>query len=242
MRTACAAFWCRRCSGGRGAAKVSSRNVTPTPSVPPTSRKVAGVQGFPLTISANSASRTEMTLPSWASPATAWSRNASCSLRELGRPLGQDPVGPAERREHLAGVPQVEEVDHGEFSLLDQADLQVPHEPGRRHPEVVADHHDRLDVLAVALPQRGDQLRVLLAPPGEEPLLELVEDQQHLLAGRERPAPPQRGQRIDQVQSGGQVGTGLAQAPQQPGLGLLRRRLDVDRQHVLAPAGAAAPP
>ncbi len=47
--------------------------------MPPTSFKVAGVQGFPLTISANRASRTEMTLPSWASPATDWSRNVRCS-------------------------------------------------------------------------------------------------------------------------------------------------------------------
>ena len=36
LRTTCAAFWCRRCSGGAVAAlKVSSRNVRPTPSVPP---------------------------------------------------------------------------------------------------------------------------------------------------------------------------------------------------------------
>ena len=34
-------------------------------------RKVAGVQGLPFTISANRASRTEMILPSWASPAMA---------------------------------------------------------------------------------------------------------------------------------------------------------------------------
>ena len=76
-----------------------------------------------------------------------------------------------------------------------------------------------------------------LVPPGEEPLLELVEDQQHLLARAQDPPAPQRRQRIDQVQSGGQVGAGLAQAPQQPGLGLLGRRLDVDRQHVLAQPG-----
>ena len=64
-----------RLSGGsdareeRSAAlKVSSRNVTPTPSVPPTSLSVAGVQGLPLIISAKRANRTEMTLPSWASP------------------------------------------------------------------------------------------------------------------------------------------------------------------------------
>ena len=59
-------------AAGRSAAlNVSSRKVTPTPSVPPTSFSVAGVHGLPLTISANRASRTEMTLPSWASPATA---------------------------------------------------------------------------------------------------------------------------------------------------------------------------
>ena len=39
--------------------------------------------------------------------------------------------------------------------------LQVAHEPAGGQPEIVADQHDRLDVLAVALPQRGDQLRVL---------------------------------------------------------------------------------
>ena len=137
---------------------------------------------------------------------------------------------------------QVEQVDGGRVLALDEADLQVPHEPGRRHPEVVADHDDRLDVLAVALPQRGDQLGVLLVPAGEEPLLELVEDQQDLLARPQHPAPPQGGQRIDEVRAGGQVGADLAQALEQPGLGLLRRRLDVDRQHVLAPAGAAGPP
>ncbi len=86
---------------------------------------------------------------------------------------------------------QVEEVDGGRVLALDEADLQVPHEPGRRHPEVVADHDDRLDVLAVALPQRGDQLGVLLVPAGEEPLLELVEDQQDLLPRPQHLPPPQ---------------------------------------------------
>ena len=40
---------------GSCALKVSSRKVTPTPSVPPTSLSVAGVQGFPFTISAKRA-------------------------------------------------------------------------------------------------------------------------------------------------------------------------------------------
>ena len=51
-------------------------------------------------------------------------------------------------------------------------------------PEVVADQDEALHVLAVALPQGLDQLGVLLRPLGVQPLLELVEHQQHLLAAR----------------------------------------------------------
>ena len=53
------------------ALNVSSRNVTPTPSVPPTAFREAGVHALPFIISANRASRTEMTLPSCARPETA---------------------------------------------------------------------------------------------------------------------------------------------------------------------------
>ena len=66
------------------AVKVSSRNVTPTPAMPPTAFRVAGVHGLPLIISANSARRTEMTLPSCARPATA--RSARRSPRATSPP------------------------------------------------------------------------------------------------------------------------------------------------------------
>ncbi len=56
---------------------VSSRNAMPTPWVPPTAFKVAGVHTRPLTISANKASRTGMTRPSWARPSIACARKAS---------------------------------------------------------------------------------------------------------------------------------------------------------------------
>ena len=47
FRTARADFWCIRCRGAAVCAlNVSSRNVTPTPFVPPTSFSVAGVHGF----------------------------------------------------------------------------------------------------------------------------------------------------------------------------------------------------
>src|SRR5205807_922618 len=77
--------------GGRAGAalNVSSRKVTPTPSVPPTALRVAGSHGLPLTISANRLRRTGMTLASRASPATARPRKSSCA--EAGSPSGNAP-------------------------------------------------------------------------------------------------------------------------------------------------------
>ena len=57
---------------------------------------------------------------------------------------------------------------------------------------------------------------------------------------RQRLPPPQRRQRLDQAAVRRQVGARLAQALQQPGLGLLGRRLDVDRQDVLGQPGQQA--
>ena len=120
---------------------------------------------------------------------------------------------PAERRQDLAGMLQVEQIDEGDIRVRFQVDLQLAHEPAGGQPEIVPDQDDRLDVLAVALPQGGDQLGVLLALPGEQPLLELVEDQQHLLARAERPPPPQRGQGLHQAQPGAQLRSTPCAAP-----------------------------
>ena len=98
---------------------------------------------------------------------------------------------------------KIEQIDEGDIRVRFQVDLQVAHEPAGGQPEIIPDQHDRLEVLAVALPQGGDQLGVLLALPGEEPLLELVQHQEHLLARAERPPPPQRGQGLDQAQTRG---------------------------------------
>ena len=92
-------------------------------------------------------------------------------------------------------------------------------------------------MLAVALPQGGDQFRVLLTPLGMEPLLELVQDQQHLLPGTQHPSLPHRRQGIDQPDPRWQIGADLPQCLQQPGFGLLRGRLDVDRQDMLRQPG-----
>ena len=76
----------------------------------------------------------------------------------------------------MAGI---EEIDQGAVFPFKQPDLQVPHETAGSEPEVIPHQHDRLNMLAIAVPERGDQFCVLFAPPGEEPLLELVQDDQH---------------------------------------------------------------
>ena len=77
----------------------------------------------------------------------------------------------------MAGI---EEIHQGAVLALEQSDLQVPHEPAGGEPEIIPHQHDRLNMLAIAVPKSGDQFRVLLASLGMEPLLELIQDQQHL--------------------------------------------------------------
>ncbi len=79
-----------------------------------------------------------------------------------------------------------------------------------------------------------------LAAAGEEPLLELVEDQEGLLAGSEECPAPQRGQALGQIAIFGQVGADFAQAAAQAGLGLKGGGLDVDRQHAWGEPGQEA--
>ncbi len=75
---------------------------------------------------------------------------------------------------------RIEEVDSRHVPVGHQVDLQVTHEPGCRHPEIVPHQADGLEVLAVTLPQRRHQVGRRLAPMGEQPLLELVQDHEDL--------------------------------------------------------------
>ena len=127
------------------------------------------------------------------------------------------------------------QIDRGRVLALDQPDLQVPHEPRRRHPEIVAYHHDRLDVLAVALPKRGDQLRVLpRLRRAKSHCSNWSRTSKHFLSGPDHPPAPQRREYINERPLVRQVGANLSQTLLQPRLGLLRCRLDVNRQYVLA--------
>ena len=49
------------------------------------------------------------------------------------------------------------------LSPFNQPDFQIPHEPAGGKPEIIPHHHDRLDMLAIAVPKSGDQFRVLFA-------------------------------------------------------------------------------
>ena len=51
---------------------------------------------------------------------------------------------------------------------------------------------------AIAMAKGGDQFRIFLSPLGKQPLLELIDDQEHLPLGRQDVPPAQARQRIDQ--------------------------------------------
>ena len=136
---------------------------------------------------------------------------------------------------------KIEEIDERDIRVRFQVDLQVAHEPAGGQPEIVADQDERLDVLAVAMPQRGNQIRVGLAPPGEQPLLELVEDQQHLLTRAQHPPPPQRCQSIDQARRRASRDRACA-GPGAAGPRSLRGWLRCRRAARSSLAGGATPP
>ncbi len=128
------------------------------------------------------------------------------------------------------------------FDPATRSDLQIPHEATGGEPEIVPHQHNRLRMLAIAVPKRGDQLRVLFTSLGMEPLLELVQDEQHLPPRRQDATPSQIRQRFDQCPSSGTVpdtpfvspaSTWLRSPPRSP------RRKPERRAF---PAGAGAPP
>ncbi len=132
-------------------------------------------------------------------------------------------------------MPQVEEIDCRRVLAFEEGDLQFPQKARRGHPEIVAHHHDALDAPAVTLAQRLDQLGVFFCPLAVEPLLELVQDDQHLLA-RRAVSPAQLRQGFFEVEFVTERGTTFAQSVEQPCFRFVGSRLDVHRQNVLGEA------
>ena len=197
------------------------------PTVPPRPPRVAVVHGRALISSTNSASLTGVTRPSWPIIATARSRNDSCSAAHRGVQGRERPwAAPKAARTFRAWA--WEEVHGRRVLALDHPDLELSHEPARRHPEVDPDQDRGLDPLAIALPERPDQLGLGAFLTRVQPLLELVQHDQQL--GPRRSAVPRRTsvERFDQRRVGLDPRAGSPDTGQEPRLQPTRRRL-VDR-------------
>ena len=177
-----------------------------------------------------------MTLPSSARPATDCLRKSFCSLwlRRSGRAMLRRPVRtpPA-----LSPRDARKEVHGGEVVTFQKPDFQFPHESGHRHPKIIAHHHDALHPAPVALPQGLHQFGVLLLPSWHAAIARTGPARSALSCPTEFLAlaatPPV-------CLSGSDChpgGTTLSQAMQQTALGFLRRRLDVNGNHVLDSRG-----
>src|SRR5947208_2517685 len=98
--------------------------------------------------------------------------------------------------QHFLGVIEVEEIDGSRVLAIDKADLQFPHEPSRRHPKIIPHQDNALNPPAIALTQGWHQLRTSFLFLGVQPLFELVQDDQQLLADRNTLAPAKCRQRL----------------------------------------------
>ena len=83
---------------------------------------------------------------------------------------------------------EIKQIHEGAVLALQQSYFQVPHKPAGGEPEIVSDHHDCLDMLAIAVPKSGDQFRVLLTTLRVQPLLKLINDKQDLLVSPQSPS------------------------------------------------------
>ena len=91
---------------------------------------------------------------------------------------------------------------------------------------------------AVAVSQGGEQVRFLVAPPSRKPLLELVEDDQELLARRNLVP---RSASLELFQDPGlsdRSGQFLRRPVEQSGFRLLGGRFDVDGEDVFSNLGS----
>jgi hypothetical protein len=155
-------------------------------------------------------------------------------LRSAQIGLGQHAERSAEGGHHVLSVWQREQIDQGAILPFHESDFQLAHEPADGEPEIVPHQDEALHAHAVALPQGPHQLGVVVAAVGVQELLELVQHQQQLAAGRQPLAAPQRGQDLDQAPGGVHLGTVPGQAAQKAHFRLVGRRLAADGQDVPA--------
>ena len=127
---------------------------------------------------------------------------------------------------------EIKQIGQGNVVTFEKSNFQFSQEPTHRHPEVIPHHHDALHLASVTLPQGLHQIAVLFFFLGVQPLLELVEHDQHLFAHRDALPSPECRQRLFQAQIVFEGRTTFSQSVQQSGFGFFRRGLDVDRDHI----------
>ena len=91
---------------------------------------------------------------------------------------------------------KVEQVDHRDVFPFHNRHIQFFQETADGDPEIVADHHDCLNCGPIALQQglRERSFGIILLR--EQPLLELVENQQQFAATRNQSPPPDAAQDV----------------------------------------------
>ena len=78
---------------------------------------------------------------------------------------------------------RVEPADTRAVLAVREVHVEIAQERRDRHPEIIPHDDDRLDSRAVALSEGLDQFRSLQCRVRVQPLLELIENQQQLVAG-----------------------------------------------------------
>ena len=105
---------------------------------------------------------------------------------------------------------RIKEIDQPGVLSLNKPNFQGLHEAAHCEPEIIPHQDEGLHAASIALPQGLGQFRGLVPAMGVQPLLELVDDQEHLLARGDASAPPQLSQRFGQSLILRQVGTTFA--------------------------------
>ncbi len=128
---------------------------------------------------------------------------------------------------------QWKEIEGAGVPTLDQSHLQGVEEAGNGHPEIVTYHQDALDASPIALAQGLYQRGTLIVWSRMQPLLELIENDQDLLALVLQLIRADGRNQVAQAPCGRHARELLAQGIEQVLFGLSPARFDVDRRHAI---------
>ena len=145
---------------------------------------------------------------------------------QLGRSGGKGLEGSAKRGQDPGRMPRLKQIDRRAVLPLGKPYIELLQELGHGHPEVVTDNQQRLHPCAVALSEGFDQPCLLMNGVSMKPLLELVDDDQELAAGRQPVPPADLGQKPRQIEFRREARDLPANSGKDLGFGLVRRRLD----------------